>query len=114
MKDGAKKEHYYIGEIPLSTAVIEITTPQGESAKGAANVMHTSKQFAIDLAVCDAVLAAEIGDWETVAQKLNEGAERIKQTERIRGGMLNQSRVDFSLLSETEENEETETGAQNG
>ncbi|MBV9385992.1 MAG: phosphonate C-P lyase system protein PhnG [Chroococcidiopsidaceae cyanobacterium CP_BM_ER_R8_30] len=67
MEDGVFHEPYYLGEIPISSAWIELTNSANQSFEGAAQVMSNSAELAIALAVCDAVMAHQLPGWQEVA-----------------------------------------------
>ena len=68
LKDSAFEEPFYLGEFPLSTAWVEITTPDGLHAEGSAQVMLDKLEIAESLAVCDAVLSAKLPGWEILLE----------------------------------------------
>ena len=46
LKDGAFDEPFYLGEFPISSAWLEVTTPDGQLAEGAAQVMDVQVEVA--------------------------------------------------------------------
>lgn len=106
MEDGAFCEPYYLGEIPIASAWIEVTNSACESFEGAAQVMSDSAEFAVALAVCDAVMAHLLPGWEEVANLIEQGLEKRDLEERQQGAILARTKVSFSLLSQEEENAE--------
>lgn len=106
LEDGVFHEPYYLGEIPVASAQIEIINERGESFVGAAQVMNDSADLAVVLAVCDAVMAHQLPGWQQVAQLIQQGAEQRLLEELQRGAMLTKTKVDFSLLSQEESHAE--------
>ena len=102
MQDGVFHEPYYLGEIPISQAHLSLINEQGESYDGAAQVMTDSEDLAVALAVCDAVMAHQLSGWEKVAQYVELGMKKREEENLIRGAMLAKTKVNFSLLSQEE------------
>lgn len=98
LRDGAFHEPFYLGEIPVATAWLEILTPDGETCEGAAQIMDDSSSLAETLALCDAILANRLSGWEQIADLVDQGMAQIQEQTRIRKAMLDRSRVNFSLL----------------
>jgi len=103
MRDSALGDAFYLGEFPLATCWLSITTKDGTSAEGAATVMDDRIERAEQMALCDAVLSAHLPGWEAVEQLIEEGCERRHSTARERKSMLARTRVDFSLLDDVGE-----------
>lgn len=101
MEDGVFHEPYYLGEIPLASAWIELTSAQ-ESFAGAAQVMHDSAELAVALAICDAVMTHHLLGWQNVAELIQQGMEKRSWEDEQRGLMLARTRVNFSLLTQEE------------
>ncbi len=106
VKDGVFHEPYYLGEIPLANAQIEIIDERGESFMGAALVMSDSVNLAVALAVCDAVMAHELSGWQQIAELIQQGIEKRSLEDLQRGAMLSKTKVNFSLLAQEEDNAE--------
>jgi alpha-D-ribose 1-methylphosphonate 5-triphosphate synthase subunit PhnG len=100
LEDGAFKEPFFLGEFPLASAWVEITTPEDVTAQGAAQVMDDDVELVETLAICDAVLSARLPNWERLAEMLERGAEAIETKNRERKQMLATTQVDFSLLED--------------
>ncbi len=100
LNDSAFEEAFFLGEFPLSSAWIEILTPEDISAEGAAQVMSDRVEIAEALAVCDAILSAQLPGYEQVSLMLEQGLAIRKQLQLERKQMLSSTRVDFSLLDE--------------
>ncbi|MEW8265731.1 MAG: phosphonate C-P lyase system protein PhnG [Candidatus Thiodiazotropha sp.] len=91
---------FYLGEFPLATCWLRVTTERGEQAEGCALVMDDRVERAERMALCDAVLAARLPGWEEVAALIEEGIELRAQQSRERKAILARTRVDFSLLDD--------------
>jgi alpha-D-ribose 1-methylphosphonate 5-triphosphate synthase subunit PhnG len=100
MRDSALNEPFYLGEFPLASCSVTVTTGSGETAEGAALVMDDRVERAEELALCDAVLAARLPGWRQVYELLQEGMARRAENSRERKAMLARTRVDFSLLDD--------------
>jgi alpha-D-ribose 1-methylphosphonate 5-triphosphate synthase subunit PhnG len=100
MRDSALGDAFYLGEFPLATCWLRITTADGICAEGAATVMDDRIERAEQMALCDAVLAARLPGWQAVEQLIKEGRERRHSKARERKSMLARTRVDFSLLDD--------------
>ena len=100
LRDSALGELFYLGEIPLSLAWIEVKTPEGIVVEGAARVMDDRMEVVEALALCDAILSAELPGWKLVTEMLEEGIEILNETIKERTQMLASTQVNFSLLNE--------------
>lgn len=101
LTDGAFHENFYLGEFPLSSCRVELCLADGRRAEGGAQVMADDAELARALAILDGILAARLPGWETVAAHVQSGSEQRDAEARRRRAMLNQTRVDFALLSNT-------------
>ncbi len=106
LQDGVFHEPYYLGEIPISHAYLSLINQQGDSYDGAAQVMGDSDNLAVALAVCDAVMAHQLQGWEKVAHYIELGMKKRAEENQIRGAMLAKTKVNFSLLSQEENDAE--------
>ncbi|MDZ8104941.1 MAG: phosphonate C-P lyase system protein PhnG [Nostoc sp. DedQUE12a] len=106
MQDGVFYEPYFLGEIPVASAWIELTNAKDESFEGAAQVISDSVELAVALAVCDAVIAHELPGWQKVADLIQQGIEKRAWEELQQGAMLTKTKVNFSLLSQEENDAE--------
>ncbi|MGD8938052.1 MAG: phosphonate C-P lyase system protein PhnG [Gammaproteobacteria bacterium] len=100
LNDSAFAEAFYLGEFPMSTAWLEIQTPDGQIAEGAAQVMDDRAGLAEALALSDAVLSARLPGWERLEELLNKGVSIRTATSRERKKILAHTRVNFSLLDD--------------
>ncbi|MCC5668878.1 phosphonate C-P lyase system protein PhnG [Nostoc sp. CHAB 5784] len=106
MEDGVFHEPYYLGEIPIASAWIELTNSSNESFEGAAQVMSDSIELAVALAVCDAVMAHQLPGWQEVADLIQQGIEKSAWEEVQQGAMLAKTKVNFSLVNQEEDDAE--------
>lgn len=100
IKESAFGEEFFLGEFPVASAWLEITTPAGQVAEGAAQVMDDRQELAESIAMCDAVLSARLPGWESVLQLIEKGQALKAATARERKQILACTQVDFSLLDE--------------
>jgi len=103
LRDGALAELYFIGEIPLSRAQVTVIDKNGKNGEGAAQILDDRASLARDVAVLDAMLANRLNGHETIERLLEEGAHRLARNEASRRVILERTRVDFSLLDATAE-----------
>ena len=108
LADGAFHEAFYLGEFPLATCSVELALTDGRRASGGAQVMADDAELARALAILDAILAAEFPGWETVAEHVQSGNARRIEEARRRRAILNKTRVDFALLSNTAEDDDAD------
>lgn len=104
--DSAFNDPYFLGEIPLATAWIEITTKQGDKFQGAAQLMDDDQEKIETLAVCDAVLANQLPGWQEIYRFVEIGMVEITEKQNLRNAMLAKTRVDFDLLNTTAEDQD--------
>jgi len=106
LRDGALAEPYYIGETPLSRAQVTVIDKNGKEGAGAAQILDDRTNLARDVAILDAILANRLDGDETIEHLLEKGANQLARNEASRRAILERTRVDFSLLDATvEENE---------
>lgn len=98
LKDSAFNEPFYLGEFPLATAWLEITTADGHKAEGAAQVMDDRVDVAEALALCDAVLSSQLPGWEKVYSLMEQGVALNEKMNSERKMMLARTKVNFSML----------------
>jgi alpha-D-ribose 1-methylphosphonate 5-triphosphate synthase subunit PhnG len=106
LRDGALAEPYFIGEIPLSRAHVTVVDDKGEKGEGAAQILDDRASLARAMAILDAVLANKLNGSENIEILLEEGARRLLRDEASRSVILKRTRVDFSLLDATGEDNE--------
>lgn len=100
MTESVFNEDYYLGELPISSAWVELTDTSGRKAEGSAQIMDDRQELALAIAVCDAALANRMAGWEGVAALVRKGMDLIEQEHRVRRAMLAKTRVDFAIVSE--------------
>jgi alpha-D-ribose 1-methylphosphonate 5-triphosphate synthase subunit PhnG len=100
VREGALAEDFYLGELPVASCHIEITTEMGTKAQGAAWLMDDDQDRAEQMAICDAILSAKLTGWEKVAALIERGEQLKQQRDRERKSLLAKTRVDFSLLED--------------
>ena len=66
MTESVVGEDYYLGELPVSSASVELRLPDGTTGHGAAQVTDDRQELAVALAVCDAVMAKKLEGWREV------------------------------------------------
>lgn len=105
VKDSALGEDFYLGEFPIASCQIEITTETGNKAQGAAWLMDDKQERAEQMAICDAILSAKLAGWEEVAALIERGEQLKHQQNLVRKSLLAKTRVDFSLLEDVGESD---------
>lgn len=98
--DGAMGEDFYLGEFPVASCHIEITIANGDKAQGAAWLMDDKQERAEHMAMCDAILSAQLMGWEKVGALIERGEQLMLERDRERKSLLAKTRVDFSLLED--------------
>lgn len=100
LRDTTLGEAFYLGEFPLTTCWLNVTTEEGASAEGSAMVMDDRVERAERMALCDAVLSAQLPGWERVSALIDQGQELRARQAQERKAILAITRVDFSLLDD--------------
>lgn len=106
LEEGALGTAFYLGEFPLAKCEVSLQLADGRQVSGAAQIMDDRVEFAQALALLDAVLAHQLPGCNEAQILLNAGMKKIADEEAIRQRMLAQTRVDFSMLSVTEEDDD--------
>ncbi len=106
LRDSALGEPYFLGEIPLARAHVRLTRPDGASAEGAAQLLDDRAGLARAIAILDAIKAAQWPGHERIDALLDAGAVRVEQEAALRRATLARTRVDFSMLGTTDEDED--------
>lgn len=105
-RDAVIHQPFYLGEVPMARAAIALTDANGRRVEGGAVVMADDAELAHALAVLDAVWTHRLTGAEIV-DALAENGERTRARLRAeRQTVLKRTRVDFSLLSQTDEEDE--------
>jgi alpha-D-ribose 1-methylphosphonate 5-triphosphate synthase subunit PhnG len=107
LREGAFREAFFLGEIPVVRAEVVARTAEGDEARGGALIVDDRAQLARSIAILDAVMAGKLPGWEQAAALVQQGIEVRGQKDSERKKLLAATRVDFSLLGqEDDENEE--------
>lgn len=104
--DSALGEAYYPGEVPLALARVRVTAADGGAAEGAAQVVDDRASLARAIAVIDAVLAGRLAGHEEASSLLAAGRAPLAEQAAQRQALLAATRVDFSLLGTSEEDDD--------
>jgi alpha-D-ribose 1-methylphosphonate 5-triphosphate synthase subunit PhnG len=107
-RDGALAENFYLGEIPMARAQVRVTDRNNHSGEGAAQLLDDRIGLVRAIAILDAVLASRLSGWERAEAMLADGARLIAELDAARRSLLINTRVDFSLLSNVEQEDEDE------
>ncbi len=99
LKDSALEQSFFLGEFPLATASIELTLADGRQIQGAAQILDDDSSYATSLAIADAVLAHKVSGFESLIELVLLGKKNVLREQAIRNSMLTRTKVDFSLLS---------------
>ncbi|WP_275096166.1 phosphonate C-P lyase system protein PhnG [Sedimenticola hydrogenitrophicus] len=106
LRDSALRDAYFLGEIPLARAHVRVTTAEGRQSEGGAQLLDDRSGLARAVAILDAVLAGGLPGAEAVVPLLERGRERCEALAAERRAQLAATRVDFSLLGTTDEEDE--------
>lgn len=105
LRDSALGDQYFPGEIPLARAMVRVSASNGASADGAALILDDRAGLARSIAVLDAVLSARL-EGHHLAQPLLQAGARVLAAQRAeRKAMLAATKVNFSLVSNGEEDD---------
>ncbi len=105
LRDSAMGDAYFLGEIPLCKAHVKVTNASGECSEGAALLMDDRTGLVRTIAVLDATLAGLLDHWQDALGLVQEGHMNRQLEDSIRKASLQATKVDFSLLSSSEEDE---------
>ena len=106
LRDSAQGDAYYPGEVPLAVARVRVTSADGTLSEGAAQLLDDRASLARAIAVIDAVLAGQLPGHEAALPVLAVGQARLSEQKAQRQALLATTRVDFSLLGTTEEDDD--------
>lgn len=106
LRDSAMGDAYFLGEIPVTKAHVRIHSPNGQVAEGAAICMDDRAGLTRAMAILDGVLAAKLPGWELVERSLQAGAVHVQADAALRRANLSATKVDFSLLSTLDEDDD--------
>jgi alpha-D-ribose 1-methylphosphonate 5-triphosphate synthase subunit PhnG len=105
LTDSALGDTYFVGEIPLARAHVRLRH-EDQTTEGAATLLDDRAGLARALAILDGVLAARWPGHEDAQALLMEGARVLEAENHTRRALLAATRVEFSLLSTTEEDDD--------
>jgi len=105
-RDSALGDAYFLGEIPVAKAHVRITSSDGRVAEGAALLMDDRTGLIRALAILDAVLANRMSGWEAVEEAVLAGQQTMLAQAQQRHLIVQATRVDFSLLSAAQEDDD--------
>ncbi len=100
LEDGIHQEPWYIGEIPVASALVEVVAADGRTVRGGAMLMGASAETVTAAAVCDAVLRAGLDGAEAVTTLVEQGRAALARTARERAAQRAATRVDFADLAD--------------
>jgi alpha-D-ribose 1-methylphosphonate 5-triphosphate synthase subunit PhnG len=106
LRDGAFREAFFLGEIPVARAEVVVHAATGDEVRGGALVVDDRAQLARSIAILDAVMAGKLPGWEQAAALVQQGIEIRKQKDSERKRLLAATRVDFSLLGQEDDEDE--------
>ena len=108
LRDSTQGDAYYPGEVPLAIAHVRVTAADGKSCEGAAQLLDDRANLARAIAVLDAVMAAQMPGHDEAQALLTTGQTRLAEQAAQRSALLASTRVDFSLLGTSDEENEDE------
>lgn len=98
LRDSARADRYFLGEVPLARAHVRITAQDGQSAEGAAQLLDDRAGLARAVAILDGVLAVDMPGADAAITLLHKGAGILAEKTRERRALLSTTRVDFAML----------------
>ena len=112
MEDGVHRDHFYLGEIPVATAVIELDTSLG-TVRGGASLLGATVAQAEAAALCDAIASHHLDGADEVLTLAQRGECIRSEIATQRAQMCAATRVTFSDLSEGDTIESPSDGTKN-
>jgi alpha-D-ribose 1-methylphosphonate 5-triphosphate synthase subunit PhnG len=106
LREPVRRQGFFVGEVPMALASVEVEGPDGRWLPGGAVSLTESPRLVEALALFDAVLVHRLAGWAEVAELARAGRGARELALRRRAEALGRTRVDFSLLSEAEPDEE--------
>lgn len=106
LRDAALLDAWYPGEVPLARAHVRVRASDGREVEGAAQLIDDRARLARHIAILDAVLAGRLPGWEAAAALLESGGAVREAEAGERRALLAATRVDFSPLSASEDDDE--------
>lgn len=103
LEDSCQYQPFNLGELPLATAVVAVTAPDGTAYEGACQLMTADTELVTAIAVWDAILAAT--DAQPAARQqgvalLAEGQKRQDAIDLERKAILARTKVNFTMMDE--------------
>lgn len=106
LRDGAFREPFFLGEIPVARAEVVARAATGDEVRGGALIVDDRAQLARSIAILDAVMAGKLPGWQQAAVLVQQGIEIRGQKDGERKKLLAATRVDFSLLGQEDDEDE--------
>lgn len=107
LEDSCQLQPFYLGELPLAIAEVQVLTPAGRKLDGACQLMSADTALVAAIAVWDAILAADdISEPEDMAIRAKGLAlleEAVVMREAIaaeRKAILAATKVNFQMMDE--------------
>jgi alpha-D-ribose 1-methylphosphonate 5-triphosphate synthase subunit PhnG len=100
LRDSVMAQAFNIGEVPMSTAHVELIDTSGKVYEGAANILRDHEALAVAIAICDAALAGGLDLDGKVQRLVDRGLDTMADDSRLRRAMLERSRVSFALMNQ--------------
>ena len=98
--ESVNSDAFNLGEIPLSSATVELDLGEGRVANGGAHVMADDADLAVWIAIADAAITNDLPGNEKVIALVQDGLEKMQLDQDIRQSILDRSKVRFALLNE--------------
>lgn len=106
LEDSCQLQPFYLGELPLAIARVEVGTPDGRLLEGACQLMSADHQKVEAIAVWDAILAGQSEDGQKSAA-VAEGLALLEQAVALRDAItmerkaiLAATKVNFQMMDE--------------
>lgn len=99
LREGVELSTFYLGEIPVSRATVTLQSVSSP-VEGGAIVMDDDANYAVHLAILDAVLAHHLKGWEKAVDLLEEGRAALTRTDELRREILARTEASFDTMSE--------------
>lgn len=106
LRESLYGEEFFLGELPLVTAELNIELADGQRYLGAAQLMSDSYDLVVAVAVCDAVLAHRLPGHERVSALVNEGYVLLAARKQQRQAILAATLVNFAELTQADDSQE--------
>jgi phosphonate C-P lyase system protein PhnG len=103
LQEPVRRDHWFIGEVPVGQACVALHDVQRGVARGGAILLHADRELAVAAAVCDAVARAGWPGADEVERLRAAGAATRRESDCARAGILASTRVDFSELGQEDQ-----------